>query len=215
MSGGNGRAFPSSASVALVCTAAAAAADTVAWSSEGNFATNLLHVSSFPAGRGSVRRVRAATLTPPAWRHADDARSSFVSSEASWTASRCLESLRLVYTINHESRRTMSPLSTNANFCHLLILSCGACSRAGTMYHSSIARRNEFGVTDSRFGRCSPMVWFSMPTTWMLTRACAPANCSCNFSPVTKRCCRSSKGCLLYTSPSPRDQRGSRMPSSA
>ena len=31
-----------------------------------------------------------------------------------------------------------------------------------------------------------------------------------NTNPVTKR-----EGCLLYTSPSPRDQRGSRMPSSA
>ena len=33
--------------------------------------------------------------------------------------------------------------------------------------------------------------------------------------PVKEEFDRLSKGCLLYTSPSPRDQRGSRMPSSA
>ena len=39
-----------------------------------------------PVHRGSARRLRAATLTPPAWRHVDDARSSFASSEESWAA---------------------------------------------------------------------------------------------------------------------------------
>ena len=82
----------------------------------------------------------------------------------------------------------MSPLSTNANLCRLLILPSGKCSRAGMMYHSSIVRRSEFGVADSRFGRCSPMAWLSMPRTWTLMRACAPVNCGCTFFPAAKRC---------------------------
>ena len=88
----------------------------------------------------------------------------------------------------------MSPLSTNANLCRLLILPSGECSRAGMMYHSVIARGSEFGVADSRFGRrCSTMAWLGMPSTWTLMRACAPANCGCTFFPVAKRCCRPSK----------------------
>ena len=63
-------------------------------------ATSIFHVSSFPAEGGPARRLCAATLTHPAWRHANDVRSSFASSEASWVASRCLESPRLVYAIN-------------------------------------------------------------------------------------------------------------------
>ena len=54
----------------------------------GNLAASVFRFSSFPADRGSASRLRASTLTPPAWLHADDARSSF-SSEASWVASRC------------------------------------------------------------------------------------------------------------------------------
>ena len=72
----------------------------------------------------------------------------------------------------------MSPISTNANLFRLLILPSGECSRAGMMYHSLIARRSEFGVADSRFGRCSPMAWLIMPSTWTLMRACAPATVS-------------------------------------
>ena len=101
-------------------------------------------------------------LTPPAWRHADDARSSFASSGASWVASLDLESPPLVNVISHESRSTMSPLSTNANLCRLLIRPSGEWSRAGMRYHSLIARRIEFGVSESRFGLCSPKVWVRM-----------------------------------------------------
>ena len=77
----------------------------------------------------------------------------------------------------------MSPLSTNANLCFLLILPSGECSRAGIMYHNLLARRSEFGVAESRFGRCSPMEWLSMPSTWTLIRACAPSNRGYTFFP--------------------------------
>ena len=60
-------------SVELVATAAAVASETQAWFSSGNFAFTRSHVSSFPGARGSTRRLRAATDTPPWWRHADDA----------------------------------------------------------------------------------------------------------------------------------------------
>ena len=119
-SGSYGGAFPSSPSVVFASTASAAA-DTVAWSLEGNLATSAFHFSSFHADRGSISRLHAATLTPPAWLHADDARSSFFSSEASWAASRCLQSPTPVNAISDGSRSTMSPLSINANFCRLLI----------------------------------------------------------------------------------------------
>ena len=33
------------------------------------------------------------------------------------------------------------------------------------MYQSLITRRSEFGVAESRFGRCSSMVWLRMPST--------------------------------------------------
>ena len=49
-------------------------------------------------------------------------------------------------------------LSINANLFRLLILPSGECSWTGMMYHSLIARRSEFVVADSRFGRCSAMV---------------------------------------------------------
>ena len=86
----------------------------------------------------------------------------------------------------------MSPLSTNANPYRLLILPSGERSRAGMMYHNLFARRSEFGVADSRFGRCFPMASLHMPSTWTLMRACAPANRGCTFPPVSKRSCRSS-----------------------
>ena len=41
LSGRYGRVFPSSASVALASTAAAAAVESAAWSSEGNLTTNV------------------------------------------------------------------------------------------------------------------------------------------------------------------------------
>ena len=164
----------------------------------------MLHVSSFPAVRGSAKRVRAATSTPAAWQHADNARSSFASSEASWAASCCLTSLRLVYDISHGSRKTMSLLSTNANLGRLLILPSGECSRAGMINYSLISRRSEFGVAESRFGRCFPTAWLSTPSTWTLMRACAPASCGCSFLPVAKRCCRSSKATISSGGPKPR-----------
>ena len=59
----------------------------------------------------------------------------------------------------------MSPLSTNANLCRLLIRPLGEWSRAGMRYHSLIARWNEFGEAESRSGRCSPKAWLRMPRT--------------------------------------------------
>ena len=50
------------------------------------------------------------------------------------------------------------------------------------MYHNLFARRSEFGVADSRFGRCFPMASLHMPSTWTLMRACAPANSAAFFS---------------------------------
>ena len=93
--------FPS---VAFASTASATVVDTAAWSSEGNLATSLFHVSSFPADRGPVKRLPAANLTLAAWLNGDDARSSFSSSEASWAASRCLETRPLVNATSHGSQ---------------------------------------------------------------------------------------------------------------
>ena len=117
----------------------------------------------------------------PAYLHDDDARSSFSSSGASWPASRCLESPPLENVISHGSRSTMSPFSTNANLCRLLIRPSGESSRAGMRYHSLIAGRTEFGA-ESRFGRCSLKAWLRMRSTRTLGRARAPANCGCTFS---------------------------------
>ena len=50
----------------------------------------------------------------------------------------------------------MSLLSTNANLCRLFIRPSGEWSKTGMRYHSLIARRNELGITESRFGLCSP-----------------------------------------------------------
>ena len=115
--------------------------------------------------RGSAKRLRAATLTPPAWRHTDDARSRFASFEGSRAASLGLESLPLVNVISHGSRSTMSPLLNNANHCHFLILPSGERSRADMRYHNLITRRSEFGVAESRFDRCSPIAWLRMSST--------------------------------------------------
>ena len=88
-------------SVALTSTAAAAAAETTVLSSNGNLATNVAHVSWLPAERGSAKGVRAANVTPPAWRHAGDAHSSSASPKTSWAASRCLVYPRLGYATSH------------------------------------------------------------------------------------------------------------------
>ena len=61
--------LPSSWSKELAPTAAS---DTQAWFSSGNFAFTRSNVSLFPGVRSSARRLRAATATPPRWRHADD-----------------------------------------------------------------------------------------------------------------------------------------------
>ena len=53
----------------------------------------------------------------------------------------------------------MCPLSTNAKLCRLLIRLSGEWGRAGMRYHHLIARRSKLGVAESRFGRCSPIVW--------------------------------------------------------
>lgn len=74
----------------------AAAAGTATWSLAAGLASSVLHVSSFTPERNSARLLLAVPFIPPAWRHADDARSSFASSEASWVAFRWRESPRLV-----------------------------------------------------------------------------------------------------------------------
>ena len=102
---------------------------------EGKLATSMFYVPRFPLIVALPARLRIATLTSPAWLHADDARSSFSSSQASWAASRCLESPPLVNAISHGSRSIMSPLSTNANLCRVLIRPSGKWNRAGMRYH--------------------------------------------------------------------------------
>ena len=82
-SGRHLRSLPSSESEALAATAAAAASEVEESSSSGNFAFTCSHVASLPGALGSSRRLRAATATPPGWRHADDALLNFASSVAS------------------------------------------------------------------------------------------------------------------------------------
>ena len=65
--------LPSSLSEELAATAAAAASESQAWFSSGNFAFARSHVFSFPGEPGSARRLRAAAVIPPRWRHANDA----------------------------------------------------------------------------------------------------------------------------------------------
>ena len=70
----------------------------------------------------------------------------------------------------------MPPLLTKASLSLLLIRPSGECSRTGRTLHSLIARRTEFGVAKSRFGRCSPKARLKMPNTSKLTHTCAPAS---------------------------------------
>ena len=62
-----------SGSVELAATTAAADSESEARSFTGNLAVTRSHVTSSPGARGAARRLRAATDTPPEWRHADDA----------------------------------------------------------------------------------------------------------------------------------------------
>ena len=62
----------------------------------------------------------------------------------------------MVDCISHRCRSTKYPLFTNANLCDLLVRPSGERSRAGVSYRILIARKNEFGVPESQFGRCSP-----------------------------------------------------------
>ena len=64
--------LPSSGSVELAATAAAAGPETAARSSPVNLVFTHSHVTPSPGARGSARRPRAATDTPPEWQHADD-----------------------------------------------------------------------------------------------------------------------------------------------
>ena len=57
------------------------------------------------------------------------------------------------------------------------------------------------GVTDFAQDALTDVVWVELPEVGMSVGA--------------MESCGSVESCLLYTSPSPRDQRGSRMPSSA
>ena len=56
----------------------------------------------------------------------------------------------------------MSPFSTNANLCRLLIRLSGEWTRAGMRYRGLIAGRSEFGVAESRFGLSSPKALLRM-----------------------------------------------------
>ena len=59
----------------------------------------------------------------------------------------------------------MSPLSTNASPCRLLIRSSDECSRAGMRYHNLSTSRSKFIVAESRFGRCSHIARLRMANT--------------------------------------------------
>lgn len=65
--GRHGEDFPSYTSLALASTAAVTVVDTVAWYKEENLAINVLHVSTFAAGRVVSEYCAPLTLTPPAW----------------------------------------------------------------------------------------------------------------------------------------------------
>ena len=57
--------LPSSGSESLAATAAVAASKTEVWSSSGNLSLTRSHVAWLPGARGSARRLRGATVTPP------------------------------------------------------------------------------------------------------------------------------------------------------
>ena len=148
--------LPSSWSEELAATAAAEASETQAWFSSGNFAFTRSHVSSFPGARGSARRLRAATVTPPRWRHADDAlvNISAAVSPRAWPI--CLVDVRRVYSINHGSKRVRSPRSADANLSRRSIRPSCECSKARRTYHNLIDLRSDCGASDCVDWRCSP-----------------------------------------------------------
>ena len=96
--------LPSSWSEEVAATAAAAASETQARFSFGNFAFTRSHVSSFPGARGFARKLRAATVTPPRWRHADNALLNMSASVSPRAWPICLVDVRRVYSINHGSK---------------------------------------------------------------------------------------------------------------
>ena len=71
----------------------------------------------------------------------------------------------------------------------------------------------EFRVSQDAISGMEIPVWFkaTMTTEEFLETAKGTAREGMGFEIACAQLC----GCLLYTSPSPRDQRGSRMPSSA
>ena len=76
----------------------------------------------------------------------------------------------------------MSPISTNANLCRLLILPCGECSKAGMMYQLNCSQER---VRCWRFP-VRPVLSHGVveyAQHMMLIRACAPANCGCTLFP--------------------------------
>ena len=130
----------------------------------------MFHVPSLPA----AKRLRATTLTHPAWRHVDDARSIFACSDGSWKVARYLRHCLFVYAISHGSRSTMSLLSISANtLCRLFIRPSGEWSRASMRYQNRHSHRSAFGVADPRFRRCSPIAWLRMPRVLTSRRACS------------------------------------------
>ena len=147
---------PFSWSEELAVSAAAAASETQAWFSSGNVAFTRSHVSSFPGARGSARRPRAATVTPPRWRHADDALLNMSASVSSQAWPICLVDVRRVYSINHGSKRVRSPRSADANLSRRFIRPSCECSRVRRMSHNLIDLRSNCGVSDCVDWRCSP-----------------------------------------------------------
>ena len=113
--------------------------------------TLILRAPTFPrppGARGSARRMRAATVTPPRWRHADDALLNISASVSSRAWPICLVDVRRVYSINHGSKRVRSPRSADANLSRRFIRPSCACSRAGRMYHNLIDLSSDCGVSD-------------------------------------------------------------------
>ena len=148
--------LPFSWSEELAATAVAAASETQVWFSSGNFAFTRSHVSSLPGAHGSARRLRAATVTPLRWRHADDALLNISASVSSRAWPVCLVDVRRVYSINHGSKRVRSRCSADANLSRRFIRPSCECSRAGRLHHNLIDLRSDCGVSDCRDWRCSP-----------------------------------------------------------
>ena len=92
--------------------------------------------------------LRAATVTPPRWLHADDALLNISASVSSRAWPICLVDVRWVYSNNHGSKRVRSLRSADAYLSRRIIPPPCECSRAGRMYHNLIDFCSDCGVSD-------------------------------------------------------------------